>query len=103
MKPSGIIREYGWVQHKDTGIDVTYFLCETPVDQCGGFNISTAMVKAAYMMELKDPSINFPEVYDEWRAKIKATLPIDDSLFSWNDHPERTKNEVIAKLEEVGL
>ena len=116
MKPSEIIREYGWMQGKAVGNSgADPFV--TPFEDCGGFCPVGAIMRVAAMKYGRDaywgvkPDVKRLERLLDvqaativWATDLKAKLPCGfDNISAWNDHRDRTKEEVIAKLEEVGL
>ena len=81
MKPSDLIERYGWVQGR---------LGNTRI----GFCLEGAIFEWAMTQWDKDA------YYDAYR---KVSLVIGSrSLSQWNDAPERTKDEVLAVLRQVG-
>ena len=107
MKPSEIIREYGWVQNDLTGNPVPDMTLVQPED-CGGFCPMGAIMRSAYFMyplkeNLRDWS-KFDEAIRQMEAKLdEAVRPDWPNFVIWNSRPDRTKEEVIDKLEEAGL
>ena len=100
MKPSEIIREYGWTQNRVTGAKSANIFI-TPIEDCGGFCASGAIAMSAYI-QVGDPGgRKFDVLFSLMENKTKDWIKCDIAL--WNDHRDRTKEEVIAKLEEVGL
>ena len=83
MKPSEIIREYGWKQIPTHGYNT---------DDPSGFTMLGAIVKSARKRGTKP--------YRMINA-VREVVPF--SIVSWNAYPHRTKEEVIDKLEEAGL
>ena len=78
MKPSEAIKQYGWCQNRFRGIDGEYCL---------------SRVVAEYS----------PEQYRRVLDAIPFSIEYIKCLIDYNDTPGRTKEEVIALLESVGL
>ena len=79
MIPSELIARYGWVQGQ-SGNEII------------GFCLSQALLRCSESYE----------IYKTKQEKIEMILGFV-ILSSWNDAPERTKDEVLAVLREVGL
>ena len=106
MKPSEIIREYGWTRNQATGNNDAYVL-ETPLEDCGGFCMNGAIFRSAFIQN-GNRYHNLFKIRRELDAIVRENLPTTkrkyiDPIAVWNDARGRTKGEVIAKLEEVGL
>ena len=69
--------------------------------------MTDALLQSAYDQYLALLAQNRPavreELYDFMATQLWDTLPSGSSVRAWNDQPERTKEQVIAKLEEAGL
>ena len=119
MKPSEIIREYGWYQGGLTG-NYYHGTLRTPLAECGGFSMLGAVVRSAYDKS-DGNTVETNRRATASKTKLKEVLPhypdtppppgwgSDPNRISgkwisdWNDAPNRTKEEVIDKLEEAGL
>lgn len=78
MKPSEVIKKYGWIQGAMGNRDI-------------GYCLMGAMYAAA-----KRNSDEFYRIFKKLNRKV-AKAPLD-----WNDNPKRTKEEVINMLESIG-
>jgi hypothetical protein len=78
MKPSELIRQYGWVQNEPGS-----YRCGLCVVNALGIGVGS-------------------DVYEERCKRLRDKLQIS-SVSLWNDAPGRTKEEVIALLEGEGL
>ena len=89
MKPSEVIKKYGWTQHQ-LGSEET------------GFCILGAMFRAYGSFKPGAPIVR------RWLNAEAALLEHlrmegEEDIIFWNDHPERTKQEVVALLQELGM
>ena len=107
MKPSELIREYGWVQGKWAGNHVQPQGLENSdnPEECGGFSSQGALIKAAWMDDrlAKEEKVMLHSKWVRLTGDVTRGTSMFGGLGRWNDHSKRTKEQVIAKLEEVGL
>lgn len=93
MKPSQLLRERGWCQQANFK-DEKGLVLVLPYNPTIIPSYFCAQGAICYCYEYKKHGI----IYFKYFAELKKRI---DCITLWNDHPERTKEEVIAMLEEV--